>query len=160
MEARLELLTGYDIQECAAPMGCFSQEIPVNMGPIFCKNIPKHGFVFSKISQIFKKWTHILRKMPKKGYLFLPKWPLKMGRGFEAEAAHPCPNQIWVSPPPTPCIAIYMSLGKIHLCFKPTEIQSEMLKMDENDDFSAYNFVHVWSWWNTNSNTLPPKHLK
>ena len=26
---------------------------------------------------------------PKDGYPFLPKWPLKMGMGFEASAAHP-----------------------------------------------------------------------
>ena len=25
---------------------------------------------------------------------------LKMGRGFEAQAAHPCPNQIWAHTPP------------------------------------------------------------
>ena len=28
----------------------------------------------------------------------MPKSPLKMGRGFEARAAHPCPTQIWVPP--------------------------------------------------------------
>ena len=38
----------------------------------------------------------------KNGYPSLPKSPLKMGRGFEARAAHPCPTQIWVTPPPPP----------------------------------------------------------
>ena len=38
------------------------------------------------------------RKILNNGYPFLPKWPLKMGRGFEARAAHPHPNQIWVPP--------------------------------------------------------------
>ena len=32
------------------------------------------------------------------GYRFWPKSPLKMGMGFEARAAHPCPTQIWVPP--------------------------------------------------------------
>ena len=29
----------------------------------------------------------------------MPKSPLKMGRGFEARATHPCPTQIWEPPP-------------------------------------------------------------
>ena len=41
----------------------------------------------------------LLQKIPtENGYPFQPKWPLKMGRGFEAQAAHPHPNQIWVPP--------------------------------------------------------------
>ena len=31
---------------------------------------------------------------------FPPKWPLKMGTGLAASAAHPRPNNIWVPPPP------------------------------------------------------------
>ena len=34
------------------------------------------------------------------GTFFCIKSPLKMGRGFEARSAHPCPTQIWVPPPP------------------------------------------------------------
>ena len=29
--------------------------------------------------------------------------PLKMGKGFEVQVAHPCPNQIWVPPWISPC---------------------------------------------------------
>ena len=43
---------------------------------------------------IFEKWVYFSRKILKNGYPFLPKSPLKMGRGFEARAAHPCPTQI------------------------------------------------------------------
>ena len=37
---------------------------------------------------------------PNNGYPFPPKWPLKMGTGLAASAAHPRPNNIWVPPPP------------------------------------------------------------
>ena len=36
---------------------------------------------------------------PKDGYLSLRKWPLNMGMGSEASAAHPRPNLIWVLAP-------------------------------------------------------------
>ena len=39
-------------------------------------------------------------KTPNNGYPFPPKWPLKMGTGLAASAAHPRRNQIWVPPPP------------------------------------------------------------
>ena len=42
----------------------------------------------------------ILRQTHKTGTFFLPKWPLKMGMGFEAWAVHPRLNQFWVTPPP------------------------------------------------------------
>ena len=41
-------------------------------------------------------------KTPNNGYPFPPKWPLKMGTGLAASAAHPRRNQIWVPPPPPP----------------------------------------------------------
>ena len=50
--------------------------------------------------KICEKWAYFSRKILNNGYLsaFLPKWILKMGRGFEAQVAHLCPNQIWVPP--------------------------------------------------------------
>ena len=50
--------------------------------------------------EIFEKYAYFWRKILKNWYPFWPKSPLKMGMGFEARAAHPCPTQIWV--PPTP----------------------------------------------------------
>ena len=47
---------------------------------------------------MIEKWAYFSRKILKDGYPFLQKSPLKMGRGFEAQAAHPCPAQIWVPP--------------------------------------------------------------
>ena len=78
------------------------------MGPVFYQKILKHGSTFltePKFSgfrhaktpqnrEIFEKWACFSRKIFKNGYPFLPKSPLKMGRGFEARAAHPCPTQI------------------------------------------------------------------
>ena len=49
----------------------------------------------------------LMRLMSKGEYLIVPKGTkfmgagklgLKMGMGFEARAAHPCPTQIWVPP--------------------------------------------------------------
>ena len=84
----------------------------LNMGPVFYQKILKHGSTFLTRPQIFgflhgetpknrkisEKWAYFSRKNLKNGYPFLPKSPLKMGRGFEAQAAHPCPTQIWVPP--------------------------------------------------------------
>ena len=83
----------------------------LNMGPVFYKKILKHGSTFltepkfsgSSIKhgencKIFEKWAYFSRKILKNGHPFLPKSPLKMGRGFEARAAHPCQTQIWVPP--------------------------------------------------------------
>ena len=92
----------------------------LNMGPVFYQKILKHGSTFltepkffgfslgenpenRKIFEkwasenpenrkIFEKWAYFSRKILKNGYLFLPKSPLKMGRGFEARAAHLCPT--------------------------------------------------------------------
>ena len=48
--------------------------------------------------KICQKWAYFSRQILNNGYPFLPKWPLKMGKGFEVRAAHPCPTQIWVPP--------------------------------------------------------------
>ena len=75
------------------------------MGPIFYKNIPKHGSVFMtepKIlgvchvitKKIFKMGLFFKKKSLRYGYLFHAKSPLKMVRGFKARAAHPRLNQI------------------------------------------------------------------
>ena len=86
-----------------------------NMGPVFYKKICKSGSSFltepkfsrfcmaktQKNHKICEKLAYFSRKILNNGYPLLPKWPLKMGRGFEARAAHPCPqypNQIWVPP--------------------------------------------------------------
>ena len=44
----------------------------------------------------------LFRQTPNNGYPFPPKWPLKMGTGLAASAAHRRRNQIWVPPPPPP----------------------------------------------------------
>ena len=69
----------------------------LNMGNFFYKNIPEYGSVFPKFSAV--RHAPIFRgKIPKKWVPFLPKWPLNMGTGFKAWAAHLCPDQIWVPP--------------------------------------------------------------
>ena len=91
----------------------------LNMGPIFYQKILKHGSTFLNEHKIWQflgflpcenppklrifwqigpKWPYFSRKIHKNGYPFWPKSPLKMGMGFEAWAAHPCPTQIWVPP--------------------------------------------------------------
>ena len=78
----------------------------LNMGPDFYQKILKHGSTFltepkfSGVShgenpenrEIFEKLAYFSRKILKNGYSFQPKSPLKMGRGYEAPAAHPCPT--------------------------------------------------------------------
>ena len=95
--------------------GSFFNEKSLNMGPVFYQKILKHGSTFltepkfsglrmaktPKITKFLKNGP-IFQKILKNGYPFLPKSPLKMGRGFEARAAHPCPTQILVPPPPGP----------------------------------------------------------
>ena len=70
----------------------FSTKISLNMGPSF----PNFGGIRMRVPKNCEKWAYIWRKITKNGCLFLPKWPLKMGRGFKAQEAHP--NQIWVPP--------------------------------------------------------------
>ena len=68
----------------------------LNMGPVFYQKILKHGSTFliePKNHKIFEIWAYFSRKIFKNGYPFLPKSPLKMGNGFEARAAYPCPTQ-------------------------------------------------------------------
>ena len=95
-------------------MGHFFDKKSLNMGPVFYQKILKHGSTFltepkflgfrmaktPKIAKFLKNGPFFQEKNLKNGYPFLPKSPLKMGRGFEARAAHPCPTQIWVPPPP------------------------------------------------------------
>ena len=50
------------------------------------------------LHKIWIKWVYFPRKILNNDYPFLPKWPLKMCRCFEARVAHPCSNQIWVPP--------------------------------------------------------------
>ena len=78
------------------------------MGPVFYQKILKHGSAFltkpkflgfrmaktPKIVKFLKNGPVFQEKNLKNGYPFLPKSPLKMGRGFEARAAHPCSTQI------------------------------------------------------------------
>ena len=99
---------------CAALMGRFFYQKSLNMGPVFYQKILKHGSTFltepkllgfgenPENREIFEKWAYFSRKILKNGYPFLPISPLKMGRSFEARAAHPCPTQIWIPPPPGP----------------------------------------------------------
>ena len=72
-------------------MGHIFHKKSLNMGPIFYKNVPKHGS-FSKIYKLFGEHP----KIDKNGPIFLEKsW--KMGT-LKTWAAHPWPNQIWVPP--------------------------------------------------------------
>ena len=84
------------------------------MGPVFYQKILKHGSTFLtepkfsgfrmakpwKIAKFLKNGPIFQDKSLKMGTLFCQNHaPLKMGKGFEAQAAHPCPTQIWVPPP-------------------------------------------------------------
>ena len=70
------------------------------MGQLFWLNPKLQDFRMAKTQKIAKFWKNrpFWRKILKNGYPFWPKSPLKMGMGFEAWAAHPCPTQIWVPP--------------------------------------------------------------
>ena len=70
------------------------------MGPIFHKNILEHGFLNFQKANTQKLWKIGLyfEKILKNGYLFLSKWAVNMGKGFEARASDLRPNQIWVPP--------------------------------------------------------------
>ena len=98
---------------CAALMVAFLQEI-LKYGSRFLPkkslNMSQHFWLSPNFRvlawqnpqnrEIFEKLAYFSRKILKNGYPFLPNSPLKMGRGFEARAAHPCPTQISVPPPP------------------------------------------------------------
>ena len=62
----------------------------LNMSPIFWLSPNFQGENLQNCN-ICEKWTYFSREIFNNGYTFLLKWPLKMGRGFEARAAHPCP---------------------------------------------------------------------
>ena len=75
----------------------------LNMGPVFYPKKMSQLFWLSPNFRVFtcrKSWNSwkmglfFKKKNLKNGYPFLPISPLKMGRGFEAWAAHPCPTQI------------------------------------------------------------------
>ena len=70
------------------------------MGQLFWLSPNFRVFAWQKPRKLrnFEKWAYFSRRNLKNGYPFLPKSPLKMGRGFEAREAHPCPTQIWVPP--------------------------------------------------------------
>ncbi len=96
------------------PNGLFFHKKSLDKGPLFRGKTLKHGSSFPKCSkfwvfaiQNFKKFrvfawrtlknfkkAYILRKILRNGYLFLAKWPLEKGKGFQARAAHPRSNQI------------------------------------------------------------------
>ena len=88
-----------------------------NIGPIFFK---LDGSLFASSNDCNHGWSHVQqdyrfpkfsecspckhskimkRKIPKNGYLFLPKWLLKMGKVFECRVAQSRPNLIDVSLP-------------------------------------------------------------
>ena len=52
----------------------------------------------------------LFRQTPNNGYPFPPKWPLKMGTGLAASAAHPRPNNIWVPPPPPRVLSVCLGV--------------------------------------------------
>ena len=57
---------------------------------------------------ILKNGNVLQEKSLKMGYLSLPKWHLKLskwGKGYEAQAGHPYPNQMWV-----PHLGIYKQI--------------------------------------------------
>ena len=69
----------------------------------------------------------LFRQTPNNGYPFPPKWPLKMGTGLEASAAHPRPNNIWVPP------------SKQHLSTPPPPGSGE--------DGTSAIFIWPLFWW-------------
>ena len=77
--------------------GPFFTRIPKHGSHFLQINIPQDMGPFSWMSHVNKQ-SHtnkrncknratISSKIPKNKYLFLPKWPLKMGKGFEAPTA-------------------------------------------------------------------------
>ena len=89
------------LRGCATLMGRFFHKKSLNMVPFSIKI--SVGLFFPKFlgvcrhPKIVKKWAYS-RKIPKNGYLFLPKWPLKIGRGFEVQVVHR-PSKPNLSPP-------------------------------------------------------------
>ena len=85
-------------------IGSLFHKISLNMGPIFTKislnmvcSCPKFLVVcMVKQPKIVKNGPFFT---PPPGSLFLPKWPLKMGRGFET-LAHPIQFKFEYSPGP------------------------------------------------------------
>ena len=95
-------------QEILRHGSIFQKKNPLDMGPFF-QNVQKFGCLpchpkFLKFSGVCHVNTQKFCKIGLyfgNGYRFLGKNTLtKTGKGFEAQAAHPRPNQIWVPPPP------------------------------------------------------------
>ena len=68
----------------------------LNMGPIFWLS---PNFRVPKNCKICEKWAFFSRKILISGCPFLPKWPLKMGRGFEWHTPVQT-NSEYLPPPP------------------------------------------------------------
>ena len=106
------------------------------MGPFF-QNF--QVFAMSMLENC-EKWAHILRKIPQNGYLFLPKWPIKIGRGFEAWVAHPVQTKFEYplvktrlqnfqrSPKQWP----WCSCQGLHIGFEMTALKNQILRPSEN----------------------------
>ena len=73
------------------------------------------------------------------------KWPLKMGTGLAASAAHPRWNQIWVPPPPPPRPrgkTIYSSYLKRHK-YTHTGRNSHSCEQSEGNHFPIYLHLKI-----------------
>ena len=99
------------------PIGSFFHKKSLDIGPLFTGKTLRYGSIFPKCSKfwVFAIQNFLnLRKIRRNGYLFWRKCPLEKGKGFETRAAHPCPNQIRVHPPPPGFICILRMLWTSH----------------------------------------------
>ena len=64
----------------------------------FFQNLQNFCVFAMRTPENFEKWAYMSRKSLKMGTFLCQNDPKKMGLGFEARAAHPCSNQIWVPP--------------------------------------------------------------
>ena len=74
----------------------------LNMDPIFWLSSNFRVFAWWKpwkIIKFGKNWPIFSRKILNNGYPFQPKWPLKMGRVFETQAAPPLQTKSEYPPP-------------------------------------------------------------
>ena len=82
-----------------------------------------------------------LSKFLNNGYPFLPKWPLKMGRGFETQAAQPCPN------PPG---IVHLQLCQVYLgCCKQVFVMAPTTSLVHGDGFIIHALLRnfLFSDW-------------
>ena len=87
--------------------------------------------------KIGQKWPYFSRKILKNGYPFWPNSPLKMGMGFEAWAAHPCPTQIWV-PPRVRC-------SQLHFMESQREVQKTYAQGTNEHHFLSFSYISMYS---------------